>query len=207
MPEIYISALNIQVLNPVALQLLSSAVVKASLESWNTLFEYNESFSPPRFYVNSPPPSLFNMNLAYGVVAENGKFIYEDALDHLAEDLIGAPDHTLFFNLEALILDIIQKSGTSGAVQTMRTALMRLVAGSDVAPHPNLLIDDEGRGYMVSTTGDNICREVFRQMPSGRKQNGKIVFEAGDRISFKYTFQYLNDGAKTRSYTIKLNLE
>jgi hypothetical protein len=202
------SALNGTIASPVALQTFPAGLLTASLEAWNTLFEYSDDGQlPMRFYVNAPPPSLFSLNLAYTQVIESGKTVYEDALNHLADDLLGVLDGTLFANYEELVADIIAKSGPSGAVQFIRNVLLRLVVGSGVEQHSDLLLDEQGKGYMLSATQDNVCREVYRQMPPARKQNGKIVFEAGDRVTFKYTFHYLNEGAKTRSYTIKLNLQ
>ena len=206
--EFYLSALNIDVdARQVTLVRKGPiAILDTPLEYWNGLFSYTQIDGVTRYYVNTPNPLLFELQLANAIVQDSGKILVVDALDHLADDLVGIPNRTVFSNLTLLEADILQKSGPSGsAVQNIRTSILRLVDGSGVAPYVNLLRDDTGV-YLTAFSNENICGEVYRQMPNARKQNGTILFEAGDRISFTYTFQYLNQGAKTRSYTMKLNL-
>jgi hypothetical protein len=206
--DFYLSALNINV-DATQVTLIRKgpiAILDTPLEYWNGLFSYAQVNGVTRYYVNTPNPSMFNLQLGNAIVQENGKALVVDALNHLADDLVGISDRAVFSNLSELEADIYEKSGPSGtAVQNIRTSILRLVDGSDVPPYANLLRDDTGV-YLTAFSNENICGEVYRQMPNARKQNGAILFEAGDRISFTYTFQYLNQGAKTRSYTMKLNL-
>lgn len=206
--DFYLSALNINV-DATQVTLIRKgpiAILDTSLEYWNGLFSYAQIDGVTRYYVNTPNPSMFNLQLGNAIVQESGEALVVDALNHLADDLVGISDRAVFSNLSELEADIYEKSGPSGtAVQNIRTSILRLVDGSDVPPYVNLLRDDTG-AYLTAFSNENICGEVYRQMPNARKQNGAILFEAGDRISFTYTFQYLNQGAKTRSYTMKLNL-
>jgi len=206
--EFYLSALNIDV-NASQVTLIRKgpiAILDTPLEYWNGLFSYAQIDGVTRYYVNMPNPLLFDLQLANAVVQDSGKLLMVDALDHLADDLVGIPDRAVFSNLTLLEADILQKSGPSGtAVQNIRTSILRLVDGSGVDPYPYLLHDATG-AYLTAFSNENIGGEVYRQMPIARIQNGAILFEAGDRISFTYTFQYLNQGAKSRSYTVKLNL-
>lgn len=206
--EFYLSALNIDV-NASQVTLIRKgpiAILDTPLEYWNGLFSYAQIDGVTRYYVNMPNPLLFDLQLANAVVQDSGKLLMVDALDHLADDLVGIPDRAVFSNLTLLEADILQKSGPSGtAVQNIRTSILRLVDGSGVDPYPYLLHDATG-AYLTAFSNENIGGEVYRQMPIARIQNGAILFQAGDRISFTYTFQYLNQGAKSRSYTVKLNL-
>ena len=206
--DFYLSALNVNV-DTTQVTLIRKgpiAILDTPLVYWNGLFSYAQVDGVTRYYVNMPNPSMFVLQLGNAIVEDSGKMLMVDALDHLADDLVGISNRSVFSNLIELETDILQKSGPSGtAVQNIRTSILRLVDGSDVQPYTNLLRDDTG-AYLTALSNENICGEVYRQMPSARKQNGSILFEVGDRISFTYTFQYLNQGAKTRSYTMKLNL-
>ena len=91
-------------------------------------------------------------------------------------------------------------------VQNIRNRMLALVAGSGVDPYAGLMIGVDGRGYCTTYDVQNICGEVYRQMPDNRKQNGNIVFQAGDIISFNYTFNYLNSDTQSNLYIMKLNL-
>ena len=150
---------------------------------------------------------MFNINLAFAVVQANGKALYIDALEQLALFVSGVADRIVFSNLAELEANVIANSGPSGpVVQNIRNRMLALVAGSGVDPYAGLIIGGDGQGYCTTYDIQNICGEVYRQMPTNRRQNGNLVFQTGDVISFNYTFNYLNNETKSNLYIVKLTL-
>jgi hypothetical protein len=211
MPNIYIPLFNLLIQNPIELQRGTIAVLDVPLQWWNGLFTYETVGGVTRYYVNMPNAALFNLDLANAVVQLTNQPMFEDALDRLALETFGVADRTRFVNITDLENNVVSVCGPNGpVVQNIRTSLLRLIVGSGVPPYTGgtggLLIDNTGRGYLTEQSINNICGEVYRQLPSERRQNGALMFESGDTISFTYTFTYLNTGASTRLYNIKLNL-
>lgn len=207
MPEIYLAGLNVLTQNPVELSLGSTANLNVPLSYWNGIFTYETVGEELRFFVRLPNEGMFNLNLAGAILQTNSKPLYLDALDQLALFVTGVADRNVFSNLAELQSNIISNSGPSGPiVQNIRSRMLALVAGSGVPPYAGLMIGVDGRGYCTTYNVENICGEVYRQMPSDRKQNGDLVFQTGDIISFNYTFNYLNSEAQSNLYIIKLIL-
>lgn len=207
MPEIYLATLNLLVQNPVELTLGNQINLNVPLANWNGIFTYETVESELRFFVSLPNEAMFNINLAFAVVQANGKALYIDALEQLALFVSGVADRIVFSNLAELEANVIANSGPSGpVVQNIRNRMLALVAGSGVDPYAGLIIGGDGQGYCTTYDIQNICGEVYRQMPTNRRQNGNLVFQTGDVISFNYTFNYLNNETKSNLYIVKLTL-
>ena len=207
MPDIYIPLFNLLIQNPIELQRGTICVLDVPLQYWNGLFRYEVVNGNTRYFVNMPNPALFNLDLANAVVQVNDEPMFADALNQLALETLGIADRTRFSNITDLENNIVSICGPTGpVVQNIRNSLLSLVIGSGVPAYELLMTDSAGKGYLTQTSIYNVCGEVYRQMPSGRRQNGALVFQSGDTISFTYTFTYLNSGASTRLYNIKLNL-
>ena len=207
MPEIYLAGLNLLIQNPVELTLGNIVNVNVPLQWWNGIFTYETVGAELRFYVSLPNEAMFNFNLAYAIMQASGKLLYVDALEQLALFGTGVADLIVFSNVAELEANIISNSGPSGpVVQNIRNRMLALVAGSGVPEYNGLIIGVDGRGYCTTYAAENICGEVYRQMPESRRQNGNLVFEAGDAISFSYTFNFLNNETQSLLYIMKLNL-
>ena len=207
MPEIYLAGLNLLIQNPVELALGNLANIEVPLSYWNGIFTYETVEGELRFFVSRPNDAMFNLNLAAAIVQANTKPLYIDALEKLALFATGVADVDVFANLAELDAIIILNSGPSGpVVQNIRNRMLALVAGSGVDPYAGLMIGVDGRGYCTTYDVQNICGEVYRQMQVDRKQNGNLVFQAGDVISFNYRFNYLNSETQSNLYIIKMNL-
>jgi hypothetical protein len=207
MPEIYLAGLNLIIQNPVEITLGNTITLNVPLSYLNGIFTYETVEDELRFFVSRPNEAMFNLNLAYGIVQANGKALYIDALEQMALFVTGVADRNVFSNLSELQANIIANGGPSGpVVQNIRNCMLALVAGSGIPPYAGLMIGIDGRGYCTTYNVQNICGEVYRQIPENRKRIGSLVFEAGDVISFNYTFDYLNRETKSNLYIVKLNL-